>query len=141
MKNKYLYWAFFIPAAIDGIVTLLGQDAIYWSNYKLVNEGSPAWIILSTHPSLFILGAIIWFVGWYFIYKKLKEPLNMMITIVFVVGHTWGSSSWIARFLANAGLYNNSNRIGWYVLVVYFVLVGIICGGLITKYIEHRNAK
>ena len=136
IKSNPLYWAFFIPAAIDGIVTLLGQDTTYWSNYRSVNEGSPAWIILATHPALFILGSVIWFISWYFMYKKLKEPFNMMITIAFIAGHTWGSSSWISRFLGNADLYSNANRLGWYALVTYFIFLGVVCGSLINLHIK-----
>lgn len=137
-RNKYLYWAFFVPAFIDGIFTLLGQSPAYWSNYKLVNEGSPAWIILATHPALFVLGSAVWFIGWYFIYRKLKEPFNLMITIAFVVGHAWGSSSWITRSLTSAGLYSTANRLGWYILVAYFIILGVICGYFINYYFKNQ---
>lgn len=126
-----MFWAMLIPAVLDGVFTLIGQDAKYWSNYKLVNEASPAWFILSVHPLLFVLLSVVWFVMWYLIYKKLKSPINLMMTIGFIAGHSYGAISWINRMIKLSGInpYN-----GWYIDIVYFVFLGLVCGKLINYF-------
>lgn len=138
IKSNPLFWAFFIPGAIDGTLTLLGQSPEYWQNYKLVNEGSPAYIVLATHPALFVLGGIIWFIGWYYIYKRLKEPWNIILTVAFIAGHSYGAGSWIQKIARGSGIYNYYNRISWYFIVLYFVFLGVTCGLLIRSYFRNR---
>lgn len=133
IKSNPLFYAMLVPAVLDMSFTLLGQDAKYWGNYKFVNEASPVWVILATHPLLFVLGSIVWFVMWYLIYKKLKFPVNLMVTIGFIAGHSYGAISWINRMIKLSGInpYN-----GWYIDIVYFVFLGIVCGKLISYYLR-----
>lgn len=123
----------FVPGSLDMLFTLLGQDVKYWTNYKLVNEASPTVFILSTHPLLFILGSILWFVIWYKIYKKLKSPINLMLTIGFIAGHSYGAISWINRIVRLNGI---SPYTGWYIDILYFVFLGIACGKLISYHLR-----
>lgn len=133
-KNP-LFFAFFFPALVDGVVTLLGQDSSYWAN-RVVNEASPAYYFLLASPWLFLLGSIIWFVFWYWLFKRLKEPLNLFLVFLFIAGHSWGSSSWIMKMFKQAGIYTLGNQLSiifaWSLLIFYFVLVA----GIATYYLR-----
>ena len=75
-KNP-LFFAWFLPALTDGTVTLFGQNKNYRSNYVLVNEASPAYYFLAASPWLFILGSMLWFAFWYWLFLRLKKPINL----------------------------------------------------------------
>src|SRR3990167_4877314 len=108
IKNP-LFFAFFFPALFDGTVTLLGQDTSYWTN-RAVNEASPVYYFLLASPWLFIAGSIVWFLFWYWIFTKLKEPLNLFLMFLFIAGHSWGSTSWIWNIAKRNGLYTPFNQ-------------------------------
>ena len=128
IKKNPLFFAWLFPALVDASVTLIGQDKAYWTN-KVVNEASPAYYALVISPWLFAVGSIVWFVGWYLIFKKLKEPYNLFLMFLFVIGHSWGSSSWFKKMLSLAGFYSIENQIntmiGWGTIILYFVLVSL----------------
>ncbi len=125
-KNP-LYFAFFLPALIDGVATLLGQGSQYWGSSRVVNEASPAYYFLLASPWVFLLGAIIWFVFWYWLFMRLKEPLNLFLMFLFIAGHSWGSSGWIMKMFKQAGIYTLGNQpsiiLAWGLLIIYFVLI------------------
>lgn len=138
-KNP-LFFAFFFPALVDGATTLLGQGSQYWSGLRVVNEASPAYYFLLASPLLFILGSIVWFVFWYWIFKKLKEPLNLFLMFLFIAGHSWGSSSWIMKMLKEAGVYTIDNQpsiiFAWSLLIIYFLTVAGIATFCLRIYIR-----
>ncbi len=125
IKNP-LFFTFFPVALIDGLITLVGQSPAYWTG-KAVNEASPAYYFLLASPLLYLLGGVIWFVLWYWIFTKLKEPFNVFVALFFIVAHSWGSSSWILHYLRDPSRYNIHNQLQvmevWLVVNVYFVLV------------------
>lgn len=139
-KNP-LYFAFFFPALVDGIITLLGQDTSYWTN-KVVNEASPAYYFLLFSPWLFVLGSILWFVFWYWIFKKLKEPLNLFLMFLFIAGHSWGSSSWIWKIMKINGVYTPGNQfsvmLAWSIIIVYFASIALIATYCLRIYIRRK---
>ena len=128
LKKNPLFFAFFLPGAMDGILTLVGQDASYWIGGR-VNEGSPAYYFLKTSPWLFILGSIFWFIFWYLLFKKLKEPLNLFLTILFIAGHSWGSASWVWKIMRDNKFFTPENQISvmtaWAIVIVYFILISL----------------
>src|SRR5713226_7946631 len=132
-KANPLFFSFLLPLVTDTIVTLLGQDASYYQSYNTANELGPAYFFLTTHPIIYILGAIVWITFLYWLVKRLKHPLNMMLAFGFMVGHGWGSSTWFTRWLGNAGFLNTTNRalvlLSWMLMVFYFGLIGV-CAGL-----------
>lgn len=142
-KHNPLYFSFFLPMAMDGITTLVGQDPSYWLNYKSANELSPAYFIMAAHPFFFILGAIIWFVGLYWIFKKLRHPINLIIACGFIAGNTWGSTSWITSMMKKTGLLMATNRSSilftWVILVFYFSIIGICAGLSIAQYFKNKS--
>lgn len=137
-----LFFSFLFPAITDGIVTLLGQDAIFWQNYQTVNEASPAYFFLVIHPALYIIGSIIWFVFLFWLMKKLKHPLNLVLALAFIAGHSWGSSSWIIKMMKTVGLFVAPDRfsllMGWTVLILYYVLIGVLAGICIDRYFKEK---
>ena len=143
IKTNPLFFAFLFPAVVDGIVTLLGQSPEYWTN-RVVNEASPAYYFLLVSPLLFILGAILWFLFWYWAMKRLKEPFNLFLMFVFIAGHSWGSSSWLMGILKRAGIYIPSNQISvitaWSFLVVYFLLISALATYCLQVYFKSNKS-
>lgn len=141
-KRNPLFFSFLSPSLTDGIITLLGQDRTFWQDYRTVNEASPAYFFLIVHPGLYIIGAVVWFIFLFWLMKKLKHPLNLMLALAFIAGHAWGSSAWLIRLVKNIGLYLPYDRIsilaGWTVLVLYYVLIGIIAALSINQYFKNR---
>ena len=123
-----LFFAFLFPALVDGIFTLVGQDASFWSGGK-VNEASPAYYVLLISPWLFVIGSIVWLAFWYWVFKKIKEPINLFLTILFITGHAWGSASWIWKVMRDNGVYTPENQISvisiWSIVVIYFVIIAL----------------
>lgn len=111
VEKNPLFFVFLFPALIDGFVTLIGQDSQYWSDSKVVNDASPAYYFLLVSPWLFLLGSTVWLVFWYWLFKRLKEPLNLFLMFLFIAGHSWGSSSWIMKMFKEAGVYTSSNQL------------------------------
>jgi len=139
-KNP-LFFAFFFPALTDGIITLVGQDSSYWAN-GVVNEASPAYYFLLLSAWLFVLGSIFWFVFWYWIFKKLKEPLNLFLMFLFIAGHSWGSSSWIWKIMKVNGIYSSNNQpsiiFAWSIAVLYFALIALFATYCLRIYIRRK---
>lgn len=126
IKKNPLFFAFLFPAAIDRLVTLLGQDTSYWAS-RVVNEASPAYYFLLASPWLFVLGSVLWFIFWYWLFKQLKEPINLFLTFVFIAGHSWGSTSWLWQIMKRHGVYVRENQISvigaWVIALLYFSLI------------------
>jgi len=140
-KNP-LFFAFLFPALTDGIITLLGQDSFYWTN-RVVNEVSPVYYVLLISPWLFGIGSIFWFVFWYWVFKKLKEPLNLFLMFLFIAGHSWGSSSWIWKLMKVNSIYIPANQVSvifaWSVVVVYFALIALVATYSLKIYMQGRK--
>lgn len=136
IKKNPLFFAWFFPALVDGIVTLLGQNGS-------INEASPAYYFLLASPWIFVAGAVIWFIGWYLIFKRLKEPMNLFLMFLFVIGHSWGSSSWFKKMLNLAGFYSIENQIntmiGWGTIILYFILVSLWATYCFRLYRHHTS--
>jgi len=135
-KNP-LFFGFFFPALMDGIFTLLGQTKAYWQNTLLAHDLSPAYYILILSPWLFIVGSILWFIFWYWLFKRLKEDLKIFFMFLFIAGHSWGSSSWIIKRIYNN--YQISALIGWGALVMYFILIGLAATCCLKSYLRRKN--
>lgn len=142
-KNP-LFFAFFFPAAMDGVITLVGQDAAYWTS-RVVNEGSPAYYFLAASPWLFAVGSVVWFTFWYWLFKRLKEPVNLLLMFLFIAGHSWGSTSWLWRMMRLNGLYSVNNQpsviFAWCLAVGYFVLIAAWATFCMTVYLKARGSK
>lgn len=131
IKKNPLFFAWFFPALVDGIVTLAGQNGP-------INEASPAYYFLLASPWVFVAGSMVWFVGWYLIFKRLKEPINLFLMFLFIAGHAWGSSSWIWRLMKLNGVYEPTNQLSvmlaWGIVVGYFALIALIASRCLRLY-------
>lgn len=129
----------------DGIITLVGQSPSYWLNYQSANEMSPAYFFMAVHPLLFILGGIVWFIGLYWLFLKLRHPFNLMLACTFIAGNTWGSTSWITKMMKDYGFLVSTNRLtilfSWTIVVLYFIVIGIFAGLSIAQYIQNFKEK
>jgi len=114
-------------------------DAAYWISRK-VNEASPAYYFLKVSPWLFILGSIFWFAFWYWAFKKLKEQISLLLAILFIAGHSWGSTTWIFRIMRENGFYTSGNQISvmiaWGVAVLYFFLIALFASHSVKVYLK-----
>lgn len=139
VRNNPLFFAFFFPALMDGMLTLVGQDSKYWTS-RVVNEASPAYYFLLTSPWLFLLGSVVWFVFWYLLFKRLKKPLNLFLMFLFIAGHSWGSGGWIMKMFKQNGIYTLGNQpsiiLAWSLLIVYFLLIGAVATSCLQIYIR-----
>lgn len=143
IKKNPLYFAFFFPALTDGVITLLGQNSQYWGSQRVVNEASPAYYFLLASPWIFILGSVIWFVFWYWIFKRLKESLNLVLMFLFIAGHSWGSTSWIWNLMKRYEIYISGNQtsimIVWFLPLLYFFLIGFFATYCLRVYLNNRE--
>lgn len=138
IKTNPLFFAFLLPALTDGVVTLLGQSKQYWNSNRVVNEASPAYYFLLASPWIYLLGAIIWFIFWYWLFKKFHEVLKLFFMFLFIAGHSWGSSSWIMKIFKDNGFYSIGNQnsiiIVWFILILYFVSIALIATSCLRLY-------
>lgn len=143
IKSNPLFFAFLFPAMVDGLATLLGQDSQYWSGFRAVNEASPAYYFLLASPWLFLSGSIVWFVFWYWLFKRLNEPLNLFLMFLFIAGHSWGSSSWIMKMFKQADIYTLGNQpsiiFAWGLLIFYFVLIAFLATYCLKVYLKTKK--
>ncbi|MDP2670996.1 MAG: hypothetical protein Q8P13_00825 [bacterium] len=143
IKKNPLFFALLLPALTDSIITLLGQSQAYWNGSKTVNEASPAYYFLLASPWVYLVAVIVWFIFWYWVFKKIKEPANLFLMFVFIVGHAWGSSTWIKKLLIENGLYTVENQsrtiLGWSLLMLYFVVIAVLATYCLKIYMESRK--
>ena len=141
-RKNPLFFTFIFPLLADTTLTLVGQDASYWKNFKTANEMAPVYFILAFSPIVFIVGSLLWYVFLYWLIKKLKHPLNLIVALSLMVGHTVGSQSWIKKILYDSGIYvigdRGSTNVAWLILVGYYVLVGTVASLAISAYIKNR---
>lgn len=142
IKKNPLFFAFLFPAIFDGVITLLGQSPKYWSGLGKVNEASPAYYFLLASPWVFIFGSIVWFSFWYWVVKHIKEPLNFLVMFIFLIGHSWGSSTWITKILREAGFYTLNNQISqmltWGIVIAYFMVIALLAAYCLHIYMKLR---
>jgi hypothetical protein len=82
---------------LDQSITLLGQHSQYWKgNYQTAMEGCPPfhWL-LQQHPLAFEAGIAVWIALFSTVILLSPRWLAMAISIAIVVGHTWGTSTWL----------------------------------------------
>lgn len=143
IRRNPLFFAFLLPAVVDGFLTLFGQSKNYWQNTSLVNEASPVYVFLVLSPWLFILGSVVWFLIWYRVIKAVKEPFNFGLMFLFIAGHSWGSGSWIWKLIKESYFYQPNNRISimiaWGLVVFYFIVIATIAGYCLRLYNKKKN--
>lgn len=97
-------WLCVMPAGLflfDATLTLIGQPSAYWAgHYALAHEASPPgrWL-LAHHPAAFVGAAIVWTILLSVAIAYLPKTLSKIVALAFVIGHTWGASSWFCGVL------------------------------------------
>ncbi len=98
---------------VDQTITLFGQRSAYWGgHYEKALEGSPPFYwLLTHHPMAFEAGIAVWIV--LFSAAILLSPrwLAMAISLAIVIGHTWGTTTWL-YFLFGQGY--------WFCIALFF---------------------
>jgi hypothetical protein len=142
IRHNPLFFAFFFPALMDGATTLLGQGSQYWSTSRAVNEASPVYYFLLVSPWLFLFGSIVWFIFWYWLFKRLKEPLSLLLMFLFISGHSWGSAGWLMKMFKQSGVYTLDNQpsiiFAWSLLIFYFVITAGIATYCLRIYLKEK---
>jgi hypothetical protein len=102
---------------LDQAATLLGQPASYWSGqYHRVDEVSPIFRpLLQHHPITFLTGAFVWTMAFCLLIVVLPRRPAMVVALAFLLGHTWGTASWILAmpqgYWLNFGLFLGGSAI------------------------------
>ena len=109
-------------AVLDGLLTIVGQSAVYWSNHSASNEANPVFAaLLQGHPVAFLAGLILWLAMLTAIILVLPRMFALILSIAITFGHTIGSGSWIFNHF-DLG-YNLAN--GYYLLSACILGLGI----------------
>ncbi len=121
-----------ITVILDIIFTLLGQSPKYWENYQLAVDGNPlALFFLLIHPLLFLFFSLIWVSIVTCLIKVLRFPWFIFLGIAVILGHLWGSVTWVPSvltFLKNPWL---EAHWGWYISIIYIILLSVLFGAII----------
>lgn len=147
INRNPLYFAFFLPAVIDGILTIVGQPVGYLINPSIGRDASPAHYVIVSSPWLFAAGAMIWYLFWYKFFKmrKMPEIIKYWLMFLFVAGHSWGSSQWIWKILKDHGWVDIENQVsvelGWGIMVLYLMIVALTGAVSLKMYISQVRVK
>ena len=143
ITHNPLFFSFFLPLAADTTLTLVGQDASYWNDFSTANEAAPIRFLLTTHPAVFVGASLLWYVFLYWLVQKVRKPVNLMVALSLMVGHSVGSESWIVKILLSQTAITQMGRntaltMIWSTTVGYFLLVGILGGLALSAYLRQR---
>lgn len=91
----------FALCMLDQGITLLGQRSEYWAgDYSVANEGNPWFLwLLRQHPLAFEAGIAAWVSVFCVVILTLPRRAAMTISIAIVLGHTWGTATWMLHVL------------------------------------------
>lgn len=116
---------------LDLLFTLWFQPDHYWIDHTGCEERNPIGnAILSAHPNWFIVLFCFWLSLILFLVTKLPKPYNFIVTALALLGHAWGSSSWLHRLWSNY-IYVEIND--WYLRTVYCGVITAIMVLCIAK--------
>src|SRR5688572_28953523 len=96
-----------LVSALDGALTLAGQPAEYWQAFDAtgrpdaapVYEVSPTFhYLLATHPLAFAAGGAAEIAVLVGLILLLPRPLALTLSLAAVIGHAWGSTTWLADY-------------------------------------------
>lgn len=99
MKH-HRFWLCASPLALcllDQTITLAGQPEAYWSGLRSTAcEGNPLFCwLLQQHPLAFEAGILVWIMLFCSLIIWLPRRAAMVIAIAVVLGHTWGTATWL----------------------------------------------
>lgn len=137
IRKNPLFYIFLFPSLIDCLLTILGQNASFWINPKMASEGSPAYFLLSCSPWLFATAFLIWLFVWFWLLQRLNEPLNLVLTITLLIGHSWGSGNWLGIIFVKINPDLPFLIITkWIVSILYFLIIACFATYCLKAYIK-----
>jgi hypothetical protein len=113
---------------LDQSITLLGQHSQYWKdNYQTAMEGCPPfhWL-LQQHPLAFEAGIAVWIAFFSTVILLSPRWLAMAISIAIVIGHTWGTSTWLLLRFGQ----------GYWLCIALFLMSGLLAS---LCYQQHQD--
>jgi hypothetical protein len=122
--------------SVDCTLTLVGQPEAYWArsgaqrtdgitslhSYPApVNEVNPtSRFLLARHPLAYIGGTVLEMLLLCSLILLLPSPLALITCLAATLGHTWGATTWIARFQHGFQIGN-----GFFLFVAVVLTAGI----------------
>ena len=103
---------------VDQTITLVGQSSSYWAGtYTEAREANPLfrWL-MAQHPMAFEAGILAWILLFCVGIMALPRLPAMVASIAIVLGHTWGTASWLVIQV----------RHGYWIAIGLFLLSAIV---------------
>ncbi len=143
-NNLLIFLPVILVMIFDFLFPLIGQPEIYWTvGYAFNNEGSPLGeLLLGYHPEIFAVFFAFYLSLVLFLSANLKRPFNIMVAVGFFLGHAWGSASWIPLIVLRFSSYQTYADFNeWYATVAYFIVIAVISGFCISKWLKITYGK
>lgn len=115
--------------ALDFWFTLAGQPKSYWQGmHSHCMEINPiAKMLLQTGPSYFVTAYIFYVFAICFLVSSLRKPMDTTIIIIVLLGHSWGSASWMPCLLRTSFGSELNDAGTWYLHIGYFGIIALAC--------------
>ena len=140
-SNILILTPLILVMVFDFVFTLVGQSAAYWQDFNLVREGNPvARYLLVQHYGYFTLGSFIYGFLILFLVIKLKRPFNIILAAFLFIVHSSASASWVPRIFEKITETYPINA-WWYLRLGYFIIVAIISGFCIDRWLKIKNLR
>lgn len=138
-QNIFILGPLILVMFLDLIFTSVGQSTSYWRDSTIVNEANPlARALLVKHYAYFLLGSFVYGLIIMFLLAKLKRPFNIMLGIGVFISHLFGSASWTPEVFDKI-TGNYEYEMYWYLLSGYFIIIAVICGFFVNKWLETKK--
>jgi len=142
MHTKWALVPLAVVMVLDFGFTLVGQPDCYWDgSYEECVEMSPVGrVLLRSGPVWFGIAYFFYAIAVCFFVGKLKKPLDIAFIMGLLLGHAWGSSSWLPKmFYSLFGVWLNDDGI-WWLHIVYIACIACICGVFFRSEIKKTDA-
>ena len=109
---------------LDMVLTLVCQSVHYQSNYEHHEESAQVGrMFLLLGPERFVVSFLLYAYLILYAVFKLPRKLGHAFFVGFLLGHSWGSTSWLPK-LCSKVLFLEIDR--WYACSGYFVAIALV---------------
>ena len=128
---------------LDFCFTLVGQPDVYWrGSYHQCVEMSPhGKALLQAGPWYFIVAYAGWFVLVCLLASKMRNGIGTAFVMGILMGHAWGSSSWLPALISALLDVKLGDVATWYLYVGYFGLIALLCGAFFAGDLAQARKK
>lgn len=114
---------------LDFWFTLAAQSDSYWQGMytHCVEMSPPAKALLQAGPGYFAVAYLFYVSAVLLFIMKLSKSLTVIVMGV-LLGHAWGSASWLPCLFSKWVGITLSEAETWYVSVGYFGFIALVCG-------------